>query len=239
MPKTLCEVATLILLTVPAVFAQQLPPSVITDPIMDIDAATYQGIGNTTPNVDVVIAQRSHFDPGKNTYILADHSNEPHRARTIKRDELLDLRELTYNCEAVILGTPTFRRSALTADRRFVFSDYEVRIDAIFSDRKKVLEGANRLIVSRAGGNTVVDGNKVTAIETEFPLFHLGEQYLFFLIRNPSGTFSVGPNTTYLVSGQSLKAARIHPKNETVPYPLALIEKEIREAAYLNPRGDR
>ena len=85
----------------------------------------------------------------------------------------------------------------------------------------------------------MVDGNKVRAIETEYQLFHLGEQYLFFLIRSPSGTYSVGPDTTFLVSGQSLKAARLHPKNETVPYPLACIEQEIRKAADLNPRGAR
>jgi hypothetical protein len=41
MPKTLCEVVTLILLTVPAVFAQQPPPSVITDQIMAMDASNY------------------------------------------------------------------------------------------------------------------------------------------------------------------------------------------------------
>ena len=102
-----------------------------------------------------------------------------------------------------------------------------------------MLRGVRGLIVSRAGGETVVDGNKVRAIETEYQLFHLGEQYLFFLIRSPSGTYSVGPDTTFLVSGQSLKAARLHPKNETVPYPLARIEQEIRKAADLNPRGAR
>jgi hypothetical protein len=151
----------------------------------------------------------------------------------------VDFRGWTYNCDAVIIGTPTLRRSALTTSHHFVFSDYEVRIDAIFSDRKKMLGEATRLIVSRAGGETVVDGNKVRAIETEYPLFHIGEQYLFFLYRSPSGTYSVGPDSTFLLSGQSLKAARLHPKNETVPYPLARIELEILKAADLNPRGAR
>jgi hypothetical protein len=54
-----------------------------------------------------------------------------------------------------------------------------------------MLEGATRIVVSRAGGEIVVDGNNVRAIETEYPLFELGEQYLFFLFRSPSGSYSV------------------------------------------------
>ena len=103
MPKMTALGVTLVLAGIARLFAQQPPPSVITDQIMDMDAANYLGIGNTTPNVDVVIAQRSHFDPVNNTYILADHPNEQHRARTATRDELQDFRELTYNCDAVII----------------------------------------------------------------------------------------------------------------------------------------
>jgi hypothetical protein len=239
MPKTLREAVTFVLLTVPAVFAQQPPPSVITDQIMAMDAANYPPF-NGGLSVEEIIAQRSHFDTVNNTYVLAYHPNEEHReAGKATRDELLDLRELTYNCDAVIIGTPTLRRSALITSHHFVFSDYKVRVDAILSDRKKMLEGATNLIVSRAGGETVVDGNKVRAIETEYPLFDLGEQYVFFMIRFPSGTYSVFPSGTFLVSGQSVKAARLHPKNETVPYPLPRIEEEIRKAADLNPRGAR
>jgi len=225
------------LLAVPAVFAQQPPLLVITDQIMAMDASSnLQFNGGST--AEEMIAQRSHFDAVSDTYILADHPNEGHHdASKATRDALMDFRGWTYNCDAVIIGTPTLRRSALTTSHQFVFSDYEVRIDTVFSDRKKMLGGATRLIVSRAGGETVVDGNKVRAIETEYPLFHLGEQYLFFLYRSPSGTYSVGPDSTFLVSNQSLKAARLHPKNETVPYPLARIEQEIRKAADLNPRG--
>jgi hypothetical protein len=230
---------TLVLAGMARLFAQQPPPSVITDQIMDMDAANYPEF-NGGFSAEEIIAQRSHFDPVNNTYVLAYHPNEEHReAGKATRDALLDFGELTYNCDAVIIGTPTLRRSALTTSHHFVFSDYEVRIDAILSDRKKMLGGARGLIVSRAGGETVVDGNKVRAIETEYQLFHLGGQYLFFLFRTPSGTYSAFPSGTFLVSGQSLKAARNHPKNETVPYPLARIEQEIRKAADLNPRGAR
>ncbi len=244
MLRAIALAVSLVLIGIPKLFAQQPPPSVITDQIMALDAANYAIYGSGI-SAEEAIAQRSHFDPVHNTYILADHPHEEVRigsGGSEKRDALSDFSELTYNCDAVIIGTPTLRRSALTASHHFVFSDYEVRIDEILSDRKKMLGGATGLIVSRAGGETVLDGNKVRAIETEYQLFHLGEQYLFFLFRSRSGTYSVGlggPDSTFLVSGQSLKAARNHPKNETVPYSLARIEEEIRKAAYLNPRGAR
>jgi hypothetical protein len=244
MPKVTTLAVTLILASIPELFAQQPPPSAITDQIMAMDASNYQEFDGGL-SAEEVIAQRSHFDPVNNAYILAFHPHEEIRigiGGNERRDALSDFSEFTYNCDAVIIGTPTLRRSALITSHHFVFSDYEVRIDAILSDRKKMLGGARGLIVSRPGGETVVDGNKVRAIETEYPLFHLGEQYLFFLSRSSSGTYSVGPvgpDSTFLVSGQSLKAARKHPKNETVPYPLARIEQEIRTAADLNPRGAR
>jgi hypothetical protein len=239
MPIVRFSAVTLVLASIPKLFAQQPPPSVITDQIMAMDGSNYPGFDGGF-SVEELIAQRSHFDAVNDTYVLSYHPSEEHRqAGQATRDELLDFRELTYNCDAVIVGTPTLRRSALTASHHFVFSDYEVRIDANLSDRKKMLEGANRLVASRAGGETLVDGDKVRAIETEYPLFDLGEQYLFFLIRNPSGTYSVFPSGTFLVDGQSVKEVRLHPKNETVPYPLARIEQEIRKAADLNPRGTR
>jgi flavorubredoxin len=62
--------------------------------------------------------KKSNFDPVNN--MLAYHPVEQHAYRTAKRDELVDLMELTYNADAVIIGTPTLSRSALTTSHQFV-----------------------------------------------------------------------------------------------------------------------
>ena len=95
------------------------------------------------------------------------------------------------------------------------------------------------LVVSRPGGETTPDGKKIRAIETEYPLFRLGEQYLFFLRRQPSGSFFVGPSDAFLITGTGLKAASKHPGREAVSLPLPYVEREIIAAAASNVRRER
>jgi hypothetical protein len=236
MSKTLRIATIVMLLTIPSVLAQQSAASHVTDDMLAMDAKKYPEFSSGL-TIEEFIAKGSHYDPINDAYAVAYHPNEGNRmAGTRRRDALLDIRELTYNSEVVVLATPLLRRSALIASHQFIFSDYEVRIDAVFVDYRRVLAGTSTVVVSRAGGEIVLNGKKVQAIETEFPLFSLGEQYLFFMIRLPSGSYLVEPWSAFLVSRGSIKEARNHPKRESIPYPMSRIEQEISLAAAENPR---
>ncbi len=221
------------------IFAQQAPPVRISNELLSADASNYEEYRNGA-TADEMIAQHTHYDSENNAYVIAFHPNEERSLHGNQRREAVSLiRELTFNSDAVVLGTPVLRRSALTASHHFVFSDYEFRVDSIYVDRKKMIGGARSIIVSRAGGQTVLNGNSIRAIETDFPLFHLGEQYIFFLNRNDdSGSYSVRSSAAFHVEGETVESARSHPNHDQLP-GIFRFEQIVHDAAAINPRGAR
>lgn len=116
------------------------------------------------------------------------------------------------NADLVVLATPLKRHSALTADHSFVFSDYEVCIEQVLKDVTGQVFSGNIIVVARAGGVTTVNGHPVRAIDPEFRLFRLGEQYLFFLYQIPNmGTFKAFADESFLISGDRAIPAKTHP----------------------------
>ena len=111
----------LLTLALPAILAQQLTPSTITNEMLALDANEYPEF-NSGLTAEQLVAEQIHFDPVQNAYLLTSHPNEERRFDGEgKQDALSDFRQLTYNSDAAVLATPTCHRSALTASHKFIF----------------------------------------------------------------------------------------------------------------------
>lgn len=113
------------------------------------------------------------------------------------------------NADLIIMGVPVKSRTLPIRNRSFLFTEYEVRVDrTITADQHYVIPG-DAVIVSRGGGELVVDGVLVKAIEPAFTEFQLNKQYIFMLRAVPgtdtyralgSGTFVVENGTVGTIS---------------------------------------
>jgi hypothetical protein len=85
------------------------------------------------------------------------------------------------NSGLIIIGTPIRARSLPIEDRTFLFTEYAVRIEKVVSpDQNSILPG-DAIIVSRGGGETVVDGVLVKATESVFRKLLLNQRYILML----------------------------------------------------------
>jgi len=146
---------------------------------------------------------------------------------------------LTYNSDAVVIGRPTVRRSALTRDHHFIFSDYEFALSSVLSDPGGRLRDKHVIVVSRPGGEVTLGTDKIRAIDSAFPLFHLDEEYLLFLHQEASGSFSVTARNAFKVSDGLIKAAHTLPRKDSSELKLAAASVVISNAAALNPRRSK
>ena len=234
MPRRVSLAVTICTTLFPALVAQQPIPSHITDEVLAADASSYPQFQSGL-SIEETISKHLQYDNTHKTFVVAFHPNEevPVGGHG-KKDELAEVRGLTLNSDAVIVGTPVLRRSALTSSLKFIFFDYDVVINSVLVDKSGMLASAASLVVTRPGGETQIDGCEVRAIETEFPLFRLNTQYIFFLHRQASGAYLVGPSDALLTNGNSLLAARNHPKYDLAQYSLPQVEHEILMAAALS-----
>ena len=156
---------------------QQPIATQVTDDLLAADAKQYFAF-DVGPTVESLIASGRQFDKVHSTYLLTSHPHaEVSPGHAPLADPLADFSALVWNCDAAVLATPTARRSALTVGHKFIFSDYTVSLDRVYFDNTHSLSPGGTIVVSRAGGATVLNSVNIRAIETEFPLFRLNERY--------------------------------------------------------------
>lgn len=84
--------------------------------------------------------------------------------------------------DAVILGVMKSKASAITRDRGFVFTDFQMNIVEVIKDNAKAPVGiGSDITVTRPGGTLEILGKKVRASDDSFKPFQLGGQYVLFL----------------------------------------------------------
>jgi len=104
------------------------------------------------------------------------------------------------NSDLIVMGTPLDARTLPIEDRSFLFTEYSVRVERVFSnDRHGILPG-DTIVIARGGGQLTVQGFVVKAVEPAFDEFRLNQRYIFMLRAIPnsdayralgSGTFAV------------------------------------------------
>jgi hypothetical protein len=223
-----------------AIPGQSVPVGEISDSLLERDAKQFAAY-ESGETAEQIVARHKNFDPVNNVYLVERHLHEEIQpGHDATNDPLIHLKSLVYNCDAIFIGTPRRRTSALTASHTFVFSDYEVSVDSIALDRTGQLKLGSQVVVSRPGGVVTVDGAQFRAIDSEFPLFRLNLPYIFFgHLSTLSGSFVVNASDAYLIEGNEVKSGRTHSR----VLPSAINEgsfmRDLHEAIGSDHRGSR
>jgi len=91
---------------------------------------------------------------------------------------------VAFSCtsDAVIVATARSGTAHLTADERFVYTDWSFTVERVLKDNaRSPISAGSELIVTRPGGTLEVNGRKVYATDLEFRDFKSGNKYLLFL----------------------------------------------------------
>lgn len=90
--------------------------------------------------------------------------------------------QLSCAADAVVLGTVKDRKSHLSADQMFVYSQYEFGVDSIFknNDFSPIIKDQS-ISFTRPGGNVKIGDLKVFFHVAEYPSLKIGGRYLLFL----------------------------------------------------------
>lgn len=84
-----------------------IPASSVTDALLAKDAAQYPAFESGDTGEEL-IAKHVNFDETQNAYIVSEHLHEePGAGRAPTTDRLVDLKTLVYNCDAIVMATPT------------------------------------------------------------------------------------------------------------------------------------
>ena len=185
----------------------------ITDDLMAKEARQYPAY-SSGDSADNLVSNHLQFNATHNEFVIVRHpDDEIGVGHAPDGDELHELKTLVYNADAIVLGIPRRRVSALTDSHQFIFSDYEVSVSQVYLDKRPSLSAGQQIVVTRPGGVTLLAGQAIRAIEPEFPLFHLNEQYIFFLhFDSSTGAFVLNPADAYLISAGQVLSGKTHSK---------------------------
>lgn len=230
------RVTSATLLFVPlTLFAQQVSPLKLVTPENLVQNATLFSDYMVGPTIEDLVATKKQFDAAHNTYIIPFHRKSEKRIGDgLQPSFIKDLQGESYNSDAVIIGTPTLRKSALTSSHQFIFSNYQFTIDTIVSDPQHLLIGLPSIVVTRPGGEIAVGEAKVRAIDVGFPLFRIGQQYLIFLHRPIAGSFSIRSHNAYLISNGLVHTASDAQITPEQPLSLKTVLGTVSNAVVMN-----
>ena len=107
---------------------------------------------------------------------------------------------MSSRADAVVIGTLKNKSSLLTDDGEFLFTDYVVVVNSV---AKSPSIAQNReIIVTRAGGEILLNGRTVRAIDPFFKPFQLGQSYILFLKLVPeTGAFKADAAGSFRIVG--------------------------------------
>lgn len=96
------------------------------------------------------------------------------------------LANLKCNTDIVIIGSVKSKSSNLIETGTFVFTDYEITVEEILknSDQATIQPGQD-ITVPRLGGDIILNGHTVRAVDEAVFLLEKGERYLFYLKYEP------------------------------------------------------
>lgn len=95
--------------------------------------------------------------------------------------------ELAEKADAVVIGTFVSKSSQITTNGRYVFTDYELRIEEALKDgRTGTLKPETTITVTRPGGKVLLFGQIASFNPGAFKPLQPGRRYLLFLSHLPS-----------------------------------------------------
>ena len=231
MPQFGVALAFLVLSTITPTLSQPSLATKITDSLLASESRRYDRYSSGNRAEDQ-IAKKEGYDPTRRVFMVVRHPREePPPGHAPTSDPLAGLKTLAYNSDAIVIGSPLNGVSCLTASHQFVFSDYEVLLSEILSDKVGLLTSGSHIVITRPGGSTTISGERFEAVEPEFPLFQIGVQYIFFLhLDRETGSFRVSPSDVYVISENAVNEGRSHPKVLLESRDLAVFLSQLRSA---------
>jgi hypothetical protein len=122
-------------------------------------------------------------------------------------DRELQLAHLVGQADIIVEASTGGGRAHLTKDERDIYTDYPVKVHAVFkSIGRPGLRAGDTLTVRRHGGELVMDGRTATVHESGFPPFTPHERYLLFLTPRDKTYLVVGGGQGAFVAGERYTA---------------------------------
>ncbi len=97
----------------------------------------------------------------------------------------ISLSELAANSDLIARVAVRSFTSHLSEDEHSVASEIEADVIEAFFSNEPTIPG-QAVTLTRLGGTIAVDGVTVTVFEPDFPPFSVGDEYILFLVKDPS-----------------------------------------------------
>lgn len=92
------------------------------------------------------------------------------------------IKALVCGADAVVVATATNKRSQLTLDGTFVFTDYEMVVDEVIRSKTTLnLQTASNITVTWPGGAILLNNRRIRVTDNSFGILKVGKQYVVFL----------------------------------------------------------
>jgi hypothetical protein len=114
------------------------------------------------------------------------------------------LRSIACVADAIILGLPISAETGVTEAGDFLFTDYVVSVKSIIKARPpEPLIAGSRIVITRPGGETKLNGHEVRMTVANFPLLESNQQYLLFLRYLPeTNTYRAFRSGTFILTSK-------------------------------------
>lgn len=118
------------------------------------------------------------------------------------------LQSALCNASAVVVGTLKNKKSLLTEDGGFIFTEHDLSVEEVIKNNTAYpIQNGESIMVVRAGGAVQMNGRTYRAERSDFKSPRKDNRYLFFLRFIPStGTYLAYGNGSFLLAGESVIA---------------------------------
>jgi hypothetical protein len=127
----------------------------------------------------------------------------------IKEYDPVDVDRLVADSDTIIVGRVQAAKVSLTRDQKKLITDYEVVITSVLKRSKGPgLIAGDLLVVRRDGGVTEIGGQRVVAVESDFPPLSIPSEHILFLKNmGEGGRYSIthGPQGVFPISNGTVR----------------------------------
>jgi hypothetical protein len=144
------------------------------------------------------------------------------------------MRELVTGSSLIVHGQVARADGELSGDERRILTSYRVRILRILAQAEDFLDLDGTVVLQRPVGTIEVEGRIATTRELGFPHFAPGEQYVFFLQRDPDGPAYLlphGPQSAFVVRDGAVRQVSLTPEAWAKRHGRMSLDQLAREVA--------
>ncbi|HXE74594.1 MAG TPA: hypothetical protein VNN18_03015 [Candidatus Xenobia bacterium] len=96
------------------------------------------------------------------------------------------LDDLIVRSDLIVRGRVVDEKTRLSPDEYHVWTDYTVEVLAVFKDAQQMIQTGSRIIVTRSGGNIILEGKPVREDTPWFPPLRWIAPHILFIVQDPA-----------------------------------------------------